>query len=132
MRVAQQAIVERQALKAQVMRSPFPPPLSSRQPEDEHGLSLRPKPVGQKAMFWVGDRHYTCILEPKTEGQELRIRNDRGHVLAVQQGQTVGLLGPNRTEARTVDVREPHFRKLIESALSALAALEAAPAQVVP
>lgn len=132
MRVAQQAIAERQALKAQVMRAPFPPPLSSRQLEDEHGLSPRSKPVGQKAMFWVGDRHYTCILEPKAEGQELRIRNDRGHVLAVQQGQTVGLLGPNRTEARTVDVREPHFRKLIESALSALAALEAAPAQVVP
>ncbi len=74
----------------------------------------------QRAMFYVGDRHYTCILQPMDEGKELRIRNDRGNVLAVKQGQAVGLLGPNREQARTVDVREPHFRKLIESALEAL------------
>ena len=71
-------------------------------------------------MFWMGDRHYTCILEQQPDSKELRIRNDRGSVLAIQQGEVMGLLGPNRAQARSVDVRQPHLRRLIQSALAAL------------
>lgn len=70
----------------------------------------------QKAVFSCNGRPYVCS---KTS-QELRIRNDRGHVLAVSKGNQTGLLGKSRDEAKEVDVRKPHYFQLIKLALRAI------------
>ncbi len=122
MRVAQKAIAQRQALQAQIIQ-PLQPLQFSSPPKPKPKSRPTPRsapPKPQRAIFWLGDRHYTCVLENQETGSELRIRNDRGHVLAVQQGQVTGLLGRSRLEAQPVDVRQPHFRTLIQTALAAL------------
>jgi single-stranded-DNA-specific exonuclease len=70
----------------------------------------------QKAVFTHSGRIYVCS---KT-ARELRIRNDRGNILAVSQGDRTGLLGKSRDEAKPVNVtQEPYFR-LIKAALMAI------------
>jgi single-stranded-DNA-specific exonuclease len=46
-----------------------------------------------KAEFYYDKRRYTCIFSQEDSLKELRIRNYQGLVLAVKQGQTIGLLG---------------------------------------
>jgi single-stranded-DNA-specific exonuclease len=72
----------------------------------------------KKASFSYRGRSYTCSFGESIK--ELRIRNERGQVLAVSQGQTVGLLGINRETAQEVDITQPHFSQLIAAARSAL------------
>lgn len=72
----------------------------------------------QKAVFTHSGRIYVCSKTVK----ELRIRNDRGNILAVSQGDRTGLLGKTRDEAREVNVtKEPYFQ-LIKAALRAIEA----------
>jgi single-stranded-DNA-specific exonuclease len=71
-----------------------------------------------KAAFEYNGRAYTCSLSESVK--ELRIRNDRGKVLAVTQGQRSGLLGTSRENAVSVDVTQPHYFHLIKAALVAL------------
>ncbi|MEM7590696.1 MAG: single-stranded-DNA-specific exonuclease RecJ [Cyanobacteria bacterium P01_A01_bin.83] len=70
----------------------------------------------QKAVFTENGRPYVCS---KTN-QELRIRNDRGHVLAVSKGDRTGLLGKSRDKAKQVDVRKAPYFQLIKAALRAI------------
>jgi single-stranded-DNA-specific exonuclease len=70
----------------------------------------------QKAVFTHSGRIYVCS---KT-ATELRIRNDRGHVLAVSQGDRTGLLGKSREEAKQVDVTQAPYFQLIKAALQAI------------
>ena len=70
----------------------------------------------QKAVFSKNGRTYVCS---KTN-QELRIRNDQGHVLAVSKGNPTGLLGKSRDESKQVDVRKPPYFQLIKLALQAI------------
>lgn len=72
----------------------------------------------KKAHFSYRERSYTCSWGESL--QELRIRNDQGQVLAISQGQTVGLLGTSRETAQEVDITQPHFSQLIAAAWSAL------------
>ncbi len=75
----------------------------------------------QKAKFEFGDRPYSCQLKAlEGDRKELLIRNDRGEVLAIEQGQANGLLGKSRDSAKIVDVRRPRFKQLIKQALVAL------------
>lgn len=74
----------------------------------------------QKAVFEFGDRPYRCQIKDLGDRKELLIRNDRGEVLAIEQGQATGLLGKSRDSAKVVDVREPHFKQLVQCALAAL------------
>jgi single-stranded-DNA-specific exonuclease len=76
-----------------------------------------PKPI-QKAVFTYNSRIYTCSLQQ--ELKELRIRNDRGKVLAVNQGDRLGLLGTNRHNAKQVNVTQSPYFQLIKAALKAL------------
>ncbi len=70
----------------------------------------------QKAVFTYSGRIYVCSKTVK----ELRIRNDRGNILAVSQGDRTGLLGKTRDEAQEVNVtKEPYFQ-LIKAALRAI------------
>lgn len=72
----------------------------------------------QKAFFNYDGRIYTCSLKPSL--QELRIRNARGKVLAINKGDRVGLLGMSRNDAKEVDVTQAPYFQLIKAALKAL------------
>ena len=70
----------------------------------------------QKAVFTKNSRIYVCSRTAK----ELRIRNDRGNVLAVSKGDRTGLLGKSRDEAKQVDVTKAPYFQLIKAALKAI------------
>lgn len=70
----------------------------------------------QKAVFTHSGRIYVCS---KTT-TELRIRNDRGNVLAVSQGDRTGLLGKSRDVAKQVNVTQAPYFQLIKAALQAI------------
>ena len=70
----------------------------------------------QKAVFTHSGRIYVCSKTTK----ELRIRNDRGHVLAVTQGDRTGLIGKSRQEAKEVNVTKAPYFQLIKAALRAI------------
>lgn len=73
-------------------------------------------PDTKQAIFEYHGRTYACSwLEPFNE---LRIKNDRGKVLAFNRGQTTGLLESDRTQK--IDITEPHYLQLIETAFDAL------------
>lgn len=72
----------------------------------------------KKATFNYQGRTYACSLSFKIN--ELRIRNDRGKVLAVCPGSQEGLLGTNRNNAQKIDVTKPYFQQLVKTALTAL------------
>ncbi len=74
----------------------------------------------QKAEFYYSSRPYTCSIYQIGDLQELRIRNSRGEVLAIQQGKKFGLLGKSRNDAKQVNVSEPRFFHLIRAAMNAL------------
>ncbi|NES05628.1 MAG: single-stranded-DNA-specific exonuclease RecJ [Okeania sp. SIO2F4] len=74
----------------------------------------------EKVDFYYGDRLYTCSLYQIGNIKELRIRNSRGEVLAIQQGNKFGLLGKSRNNAQEVDVSQPRFFHLIKAAMNAL------------
>lgn len=70
--------------------------------------------------FEYNGRGYVCSIASVGEVQELRIRDDQGQVLAVQQGQTTGLLGMNRESAKIIKVSEEPFYSLITKAVKVL------------
>jgi single-stranded-DNA-specific exonuclease len=72
----------------------------------------------QKAKFSYQGRLYSCSLWQDLN--ELRIKNEQGKVLAVRQGNRMGLLGKNRETAQQVDVTQPHYYHLIKAALNKL------------
>ncbi|NET89360.1 MAG: single-stranded-DNA-specific exonuclease RecJ [Kamptonema sp. SIO1D9] len=72
----------------------------------------------KKAKFDYQGNSYLCnLVEPENE---LRIRNSRGEVLAIRQGETVGLRGKTRDDAVPVDVSKPIYSNLIQAAIAAL------------
>jgi hypothetical protein len=73
-----------------------------------------------KAEFYFDHRRYTCSLVQVDFLKELKIKNHQGFVLAVKQGQKIGLLGKTRQDAQKIDVSQPHFYNLIKAAMNAL------------
>jgi single-stranded-DNA-specific exonuclease len=72
----------------------------------------------KKAKFEYNGGIYACSLWESIN--ELRIKNDRGEVLAVGRGKRTALLGTSRENAKEVDVTEPSYYHLIKAALAAL------------
>jgi single-stranded-DNA-specific exonuclease len=72
----------------------------------------------KKAVFNYQGRTYACSWWLSLN--ELRIRNEQGNVLAVEPGNTTGLLGTTRDNARKVDLTQPYFQELIQVAKGAL------------
>lgn len=72
------------------------------------------------AKFAYKQRHYSCGFFPNSSRLELRIKNPEGKVLAVQSGQTTGLLGTQRADATQVDLSHPDLYSLVQAALNAL------------
>ena len=89
--------------------------LSETQPSNNI-TPINKKTDTQKAVFTQNSRIYVCSRTAK----ELRIRNDRGSVLAVSKGDRTGLLGKSRDEARQVDVTKAPYFQLIKAALKAI------------
>ncbi|MGK7924858.1 MAG: hypothetical protein AB4290_06305 [Spirulina sp.] len=72
-----------------------------------------------KVEFYYNKHEYSCTISSHNSRKELRIRNDRGVILAVQQGQAQGLIGKSRKNSKTVNVSEPYYFNLIKTALNA-------------
>ncbi|MEM9540107.1 MAG: hypothetical protein AAGA60_11490 [Cyanobacteria bacterium P01_E01_bin.42] len=72
-----------------------------------------------KVEFFFNKHPYLCTITSHNNRQELRIRNERGEILAVQQGQKQGLIGKSRKNSRTVDVSGSYYFNLIKTALNA-------------
>lgn len=73
-----------------------------------------------KAEFHYYKRKYTCCIIKTESAKELRIRNEQGEVIAINQGEKFGLQGKKRETSREIDVSQPYFYNLIKAALSAL------------
>ena len=73
-----------------------------------------------KAEFYFDCHRYICSLVQVDFVKELKIKNHQGFVLAVKQGEKIGLLGKSRHNAKQVDVSKPHFYNVIKAAMSAL------------
>ena len=73
-----------------------------------------------KAEFYYNKRKYTCCIVKTDLLLELRIRNEKGEVLAIEQGNKIGLQGKKREASKQVDVSQPYFYNLIKTAMSAL------------
>ncbi|MEM1425804.1 MAG: DHH family phosphoesterase [Cyanobacteria bacterium P01_H01_bin.130] len=76
--------------------------------------------VKKPVQIQYGDRTYTCGYWQREGVWELRIRNSEGNVLVAVEGETQGLLGRSREEAKSVDLTKPFFRGLLEEAKAAL------------
>ncbi|MGB3403923.1 MAG: DHH family phosphoesterase [Microcoleaceae cyanobacterium] len=74
----------------------------------------------KQATFYYRDRQYFCSLVTFNSGEELRIKNPQGEVLALQLGSSTGLLGKNRQQAKTVDLSHPYLQNLILTACQSL------------
>lgn len=70
--------------------------------------------------FYYRDRHYRCRIIKQDAGQELRIRNQQGHVLSIIKGQKIGYLTTSSHDRQEVDVSQPFFFHLIKAATQAL------------
>lgn len=73
-----------------------------------------------KAEFYYDCHKYICSLVQVDFVKELKIKNHQGFVLAVKQGEKIGLLGKSRHNAKQVDVSKSHFYNVIKAAMSAL------------
>ncbi len=73
-----------------------------------------------RAEFYYNKRKFLCGLFTTELSKELRIRNDRGEVLAIEQGKKFGLQGKRRESSREVDASQPYLYNLIKAAVSAL------------
>ena len=73
-----------------------------------------------KAEFYYDCHRYICSLVQVDFVKELKIKNHQGFVLAVKQGEKIGLLGKSRHNAKQIDVSKPHFYNVIKAAMSAL------------
>jgi len=93
--------------------------LGARLPTQSH-LFFASLPIPLRTTFNYNQRHYTCGIYQNGSLRELRIKNPEGKVLVVEHGQTVGLLGTNREEARVIDVSQPQYDSIIQAALQAL------------
>jgi single-stranded-DNA-specific exonuclease len=72
----------------------------------------------KKGKFNYQGRTYACSLWQSLD--ELRIRNDRGKVLAIKKGDRFGLLGTSRDNARKIDATKQPYFNLIKIAISVL------------
>ncbi len=93
--------------------------LGTRLPTQSH-LVFASQPTPLRTTFNYNQRQYSCGIYQHGSLPELRIKNPEGQILAVQPGQTLGLLGTNREEAKVIDVSQVPYDSIIQAALQAL------------
>ncbi|MGB3533072.1 MAG: DHH family phosphoesterase [Microcoleaceae cyanobacterium] len=99
----------RSAVELEIVGIRLPQPVQHQDPK-----------LPKQATFYYSDRQYLCSLVNTNSGQELRIKNPQGEVLALQLGSSTGLLGKSRQEAKTVDLSHPYLQNLILTACQSL------------
>jgi single-stranded-DNA-specific exonuclease len=70
--------------------------------------------------FLFNQRPYTCVMLNQSGIKELRIRNAKGEMLTIQQGQKIGTLGKMDQPPQDVDVSQQPYYDLIKTALNTL------------
>jgi single-stranded-DNA-specific exonuclease len=93
-----------------------------RLPTQSHIFFASP-PTPLRTTIEYNQRHYTCGIYKNGSVPELRIGYPEGKILAVELGHTIALLGTNRQEAMEVDVSQPEYNMIIQTALQALSVL---------
>ncbi|KAB8316556.1 single-stranded-DNA-specific exonuclease RecJ [Tolypothrix campylonemoides VB511288] len=93
-----------------------------RLPTQSHIFFASP-PTPLRTTIEYNQRHYTCGIYKNGSVPELRIGYPEGKILAVELGHTIALLGTNRQEAIKVDVSQPEYNMIIQTALQALSVL---------
>ncbi|MUL37380.1 single-stranded-DNA-specific exonuclease RecJ [Gloeocapsopsis dulcis] len=88
----------------------------------QHSQTETPQPL--KAEFYYNQRRYICGIFASSSTTELRIKNDRGQILAIAQGDSTGFLGTKRENAQQVDITQSHFHQLVIAAYTALNQLQ--------
>ncbi|MBW4594364.1 MAG: DHH family phosphoesterase [Brasilonema angustatum HA4187-MV1] len=76
-----------------------------------------------RTTFEYNQQHYTCGIYKNGSVPELRIGNLEGKILAVPLGHSIGLLGSSRQQAIQVDVSQPQYNQIFQTALQALSEL---------
>ena len=84
------------------------------------GVRLPSQSVNSGVEFSHSQRNYTCVILERDGIKELRIRNFKGEVLAIQKGQKTGTLGKTPQMTKEVDVSQPQFYDLIKAAMQVL------------
>ncbi|MEM1393871.1 MAG: single-stranded-DNA-specific exonuclease RecJ [Cyanobacteria bacterium P01_D01_bin.116] len=93
--------------------------LGVRLPVNSHlSFTYQGKPI--RATFEYNHRQYICGIYQNGSSAELRIKSPEDKVLAVQAGHDIGLLGINREQAQKIDIFQPPYYDIIQSALKAL------------
>ncbi|PAX60176.1 single-stranded-DNA-specific exonuclease RecJ [Brunnivagina elsteri] len=70
--------------------------------------------------FTHQNRQYTCGIYKNGSTQELRIKNSEAKVLAIPQSGNIGLLGTSRQDAKEVDISQPPYDSIVQTAIQAL------------
>lgn len=86
--------------------------------------AAKPQLLPLKAEFYHDQRRYVCGIFPNSPSAELRIKNDRGQILAIIPGESTGFLGTKRENARQVDITHAPFHQLVIAAYTALEQLQ--------
>ncbi|BAZ41906.1 single-stranded-DNA-specific exonuclease RecJ [Calothrix sp. NIES-4101] len=96
--------------------------IGARQPSQTPAAPLLLTSTANKrgVTFAHQNRQYTCGIYNNGSTQELRIKNADGKVLAIPANGTVGLLGTNRQNAKEVDISQPPYDSIIQTAFQAL------------
>ncbi len=90
-----------------------------------HPLFLATYTAPLKATFEHNRRLYDCGIYQNGSSPELRIKNSDDKILAIQPGNTIGILGTNRRDSEEVDICQPPYENIIQAAIEALAVLDA-------
>lgn len=78
-----------------------------------------PKDEFNGVEFSWNDRDYVCQRIDRAGALELRIRNGKGEILAIQKGQRIGTLGKRFQALRQIDVtQEPYFGLVKQAAIA--------------
>jgi single-stranded-DNA-specific exonuclease len=72
----------------------------------------------KETIFEYQGRTYACSWQESLN--ELQIKNDRGSILAVNRKKNTALLVNNRDISQEVDITQPHYSQLIDTAFSVL------------
>ncbi|MDJ0734782.1 MAG: DHH family phosphoesterase [Nostocaceae cyanobacterium] len=96
--------------------------LGARLPNQSHlFVNCGTKPL--KTSFECKGRRYHCGIYQNGTLPELRIKSPEGKILAVHPDNHIALLGTNRENAKEVDISQPPFDNIIQTAFEALSAV---------
>ena len=73
-----------------------------------------------RGSFEYKQRQYTCGIYENGVSRELRVKNSEGKVLVMQPEDKFGLLGFNRDNAEQIDLSQPIYEGIIQTAIQAL------------